>query len=123
MRQIREADLLPTKVGLLPQNLLIPCHFALQRSGELGYTGLVGLAAMPGEDDPLEDDAGCVGVEVEGLNGSSGFEEGSFLEVGGGGQKGRVGLGGDVASDGARFEEDKSLIILKSRMGMSEDGT
>jgi hypothetical protein len=108
--EISEGDLIAGEVLLLGEDLLVGCDLTLERAGQLGDTGLIGLATVHGGEDALVGDAGCVRVEVEGLDRGGGLEEGTLLRVGG--EEGRVGLGRDVTGDGTRLVDDEPIVIL-----------
>jgi hypothetical protein len=108
--EISEGDLIAGEVLLLGEDLLVGCDLTLERAGQLGDTGLVGLGTVHGGEDALVGDAGCVRVEVEGLDRGGGLEESTLLRVGG--EEGRIGLGCDVAGDGTGLEDNEPIVIL-----------
>jgi hypothetical protein len=108
--EISEGDLIAGEVLLLGEDPLVTGELALERAGQLGDTGLIGLGTVHGGEDALVGDPGCVRVEVEGLDRGGSLEESTLLRVGG--KEGRVGLGRDVTGDGTRFVDDEPIVIL-----------
>jgi hypothetical protein len=108
--EISEGDLIAGEVLLLGEDPLVTGELALKGSLELSNPGIVGLGTVHGGKYELVGDAGCVRVEVEGLDRGGGLEESTLLRVGG--EEGRIGLGCDVAGDGTRLVDDEPIVIL-----------
>jgi hypothetical protein len=112
VEEIRERELVACEVLLLGQNGLVRGHLAIEHLSELSYPCLVSLGAHHWREDTLVHDDRRIGLEVGDLDGRRLLEERRLLCVARG-EKGRLRLGGNVASDCAGLVDDEAIVILR----------